>query len=82
MACYCQKSKVCSQSSDENGLSKLFDKENDVLLTTAQLAEKLNVSEKTIRDWRYAHGLPGIKLRSVVRYRARDVLEWLKTNGG
>lgn len=67
---------------ERHGMSKLFDIENDVLYTTTEIAEKLNVAEKTIRDWRYARGFPAIKLGpKLVRYRWRDVLEWLITNG-
>ena len=82
MTCYCQNSRVFKDIPNHQGLGELFDIENDVLLTTAQLAETLNVSEKTIRDWRYSQKLPAIKLRKLVRYRLGDILEWLKTNGG
>ncbi len=68
---------------DRERSAKLFDIENGTLLTTAELAERLNVAEKTIRHWRYARGLPAVKLGpKLVRYRWKDILGWLKANGG
>ncbi len=68
---------------DRNRSSTLFDIEKDDLLTTEELAAKLNVAVKTIRHWRYAQQLPAIKLGpKLVRYRLKDVLGWLSSHGG
>ena len=64
-------------------LDELFEKEIDQLLTTAQVAKKLNIAEKTVRKWRYEGLLPAVKVgKRLVRYRWRDIREWLRTNGG
>jgi excisionase family DNA binding protein len=47
------------------------------LLTTKQLAEKLQVAEITIHKWR-EKGLPFLKLGRAVRFNLDDVMEWLK----
>ena len=53
------------------------------LLKTEELAELLNVSPKTIRRWRYANDLGGIKIGArLVRYRWGDVVKWLESRGG
>ena len=62
--------------------SELCDNQEEKLLTTAELALRLSVAEKTIRDWRYARNLPAIKVGpKLVRYRWRDVCKWLITHG-
>ena len=58
-------------------LAKTLDENS--LLKTEELAELLNVSPKTIRRWRYACDLGGIKIGSrLVRYRWSDVVKWLQ----
>lgn len=62
---------------------QLFDNLNvEILLTAEQLATRLNVATWTIRKWRYERYLPPntmIKLRSQVRYRWAEVMNWLST---
>lgn len=63
--------------------SRVFDKGIEELLTTDQVAKALNVTVKTVRKWRYEGQLPAVKVgKRLVRYRMRDILEWLRTNGG
>jgi excisionase family DNA binding protein len=53
--------------------------EPDRLLTVAQLAEYLGVPVATIYAWRYRReGPPGFKVGKHVRYRWRDVEEWIE----
>jgi excisionase family DNA binding protein len=47
------------------------------LMTTKQLAEKLQVAEITIRKWRET-GLPFVKLGRAVRFEPEAVNEWIK----
>lgn len=47
----------------------------DGLLTTAQVAELANVSEQTVRRWRYDGDLPFFRLGyRTVRYQRDDVV--------
>lgn len=46
--------------------------------TEEQLAEALQVSVKTLQDWRYrGRGPAYIRVGGAVRYRASDVAAWL-----
>ena len=47
------------------------------LMTTKQLADKLQVAEITIRKWRET-GLPFVKLGRAVRFEPEAVNEWIK----
>lgn len=38
------------------------------LLTVNQLADRLNVSERTIRNWQTDRVIPFLKIRNVVRF--------------
>ena len=64
---------------------QLFDIDRDTLLSAGQLADKLQVSIKTVRHWRYTRILPPdvmVKVgRHLVRYRWLKVLEWLGQKG-
>jgi excisionase family DNA binding protein len=56
--------------------------EQDRLLTTAQLSERLQVSESTLRRWRTeGTGPPVVRAGRAVRYRWADVERWLKEAG-
>lgn len=47
-------------------------------LTTAQLAEMLQVPAATVRQWRYLKiGPRGVRVGKYVRYRRSDVESWL-----
>jgi excisionase family DNA binding protein len=49
------------------------------LLTTDELAAYLDVPVATIYAWRYHRtGPPGFRIGRYVRYRRRDVEEWLR----
>ena len=49
------------------------------LFTETQLAEKLDISVKTLRSWRYrGGGCPFLKLGAAVRYSWPDVERWLE----
>jgi len=49
-----------------------------VLLTEAQVADGLNISPRTLQQWRYKGGGPRYsKVGSAVRYRPEDVAAWL-----
>lgn len=55
----------------------------DQLLTSAQLADWLQLKEKTVRNWRHlGMGPPCIKLATgSVRYRRSDVEAWMAEVG-
>jgi excisionase family DNA binding protein len=56
--------------------------EDDRLLTTAQLSERLQVSESTLRRWRTEGTGPSVvRVGRAVRYRWRDVERWLEAGG-
>jgi len=49
------------------------------MLSTKELAEYLNVSEKTIYNYRQ-RGMPYIKVGGVMRHEKEKVMKWLKEN--
>ena len=52
----------------------------DAILTPAELSEELKVPLATVYAWRYRRiGPRGIRVGKHVRYRRRDVSEWLET---
>jgi excisionase family DNA binding protein len=52
---------------------------NDRLLTVDELAEYLGVPVAIIYAWRYRReGPPGFRVGKHVRYRWRDVQEWIQ----
>lgn len=54
-------------------------KANAELLTTRQTAEWLDVSHRTLENFRIAgRGPKYVKIGRCVRYRARDLKEWLE----
>ncbi len=50
------------------------------LLTVDQVAELLQISPKTIRNWTSARKLPSIKLNGIVRYAESDILSLIAEN--
>jgi excisionase family DNA binding protein len=51
------------------------------LLTTAQVAELLGLTEQRVRYWRHeGSGPPYVKLGRAVRYRPADVEDYLNAN--
>ena len=61
--------------------------DNDSLLTTQDVADKLKISLHTLASWRRQtnpHDLPWIEVGGSIRYRRSDVEAWLdkRTLGG
>ena len=50
------------------------------LLTTKELAALLAVSPKTIYSYVTRNIIPHYKIASSVRFRARDIAEWLRSH--
>lgn len=51
---------------------------SELLLTTEQLAERLQVPVATVRMWRHrGTGPKGVRLGRHVRYRASDLEAWI-----
>ena len=50
------------------------DPHTDPLLTTAEAAELLNVSPRTVEDWRLDRKLPAVKVGRLNRFRRSAVL--------
>ena len=51
----------------------------DLLWNEAQTADRLNLSPRTLQQWRYRGGGPRyLKIGSAVRYRPADVEVWLE----
>jgi excisionase family DNA binding protein len=49
------------------------------LMSTEEVAEVLGRPARTLRQWRYlGEGPRYLKVGATVRYRARDVEEWLR----
>ena len=60
----------------------MIDNCTERLLTVAEVAAWLNVSEGTIRYWRHIHrGPPSLTVGFAVRYRRAEVEEWLAARG-
>ena len=49
------------------------------MLSTKELAKYLNVSKKTIYNYRQ-RGMPYVKVGGVMRYDKKEVMKWLKEN--
>lgn len=55
---------------------------DEPMWTLAQLAEYLQIPEKTIRNWRVSGAGPrGFRVGRHVRFRRADVMEWLEQTG-
>ena len=52
----------------------------DRLLTVADVAQLLNVSERTVRRQTASGVLPHVRIGSIPRYRLERVLAWLEEN--
>lgn len=48
------------------------------LMTSAEVAQVLRVSEKTLSNWRYRGQIPYLRVGGLVRYRWSDIDAWLK----
>lgn len=51
------------------------------LLTPAEAADILRVDEGTLAVWRSAkrHGIPFVKVGRCVRYREKDLADWIES---
>lgn len=57
----------------------MADEQAEEYLTPEQLAELLQVSEKTLRRWRNeGTGPPFVRIGRIIRYRKRAALAWLR----
>lgn len=54
----------------------------DRLLTTKELADILAISPKTLYSYVARGMIPYFKIESNVRYRAREVSDWLRQHSG
>ena len=55
---------------------------DDVLLTEAEVAEMLRVSQRTVRRWRNeGSGPPALRVGRRIRYRRSAVEAWLDRRG-
>lgn len=54
----------------------------DRLLTTKELADILAISPKTLYSYVARGMIPYFKIESNVRFRAREVAEWLRQHSG
>lgn len=53
----------------------------DFLMTEMQACELLSVSPRTLQAWRVRGGGPKyVKIGKAVRYKRRDISEWLREN--
>jgi excisionase family DNA binding protein len=62
----------------------VFDRLNasDKLLTAKELARMLAISEKTVYSYVARNMIPHYRIEANVRFRARDVAEWLRLHVG
>jgi excisionase family DNA binding protein len=51
------------------------------LLTAREVARMLAISEKTVYSYVSRNLIPHYKIEANVRFRAKDVAEWLKSHG-
>jgi hypothetical protein len=53
----------------------------DALLKEELVANQLNVSVRTLQSWRLRRaGPPFVQIGRAVRYRRRDLLDWIEAN--
>jgi phage terminase Nu1 subunit (DNA packaging protein) len=56
-------------------------KDDDALLNEVQAAEFLDLSIRTLQAWRVrSAGPPFVKAGRAVRYRRRDLIDWIDAN--
>jgi excisionase family DNA binding protein len=51
------------------------------LLTVKQLAQLLNVSARTLRDWTLKRKIPFLKINGAVRFSAPAIAQWVIAEG-
>lgn len=52
----------------------------DRLLTPEEVAERLSVTVKTVREWLRTGELTGVKLGRIWRVREEDLIAWVESN--
>lgn len=52
----------------------------DMLLTTGQVKQVLGVSDPTLYRWRKLHLIPCYKVGGVFKYKANEIIKFLKAN--
>jgi excisionase family DNA binding protein len=52
----------------------------DKLMTPEEVAERLNVTVNTVREWLRAGELTGVKLGRIWRVREEDLKAWVESN--
>jgi excisionase family DNA binding protein len=52
----------------------------DNLMTPEEVAEKLNVTVNTVREWLRSGELTGVKLGRIWRVRTEDLKAWVESN--
>jgi excisionase family DNA binding protein len=52
----------------------------DNLLTPEEVAEKLNVTVNTVREWLRNGEITGVKLGRIWRVRVEDLKAWVESN--
>ncbi len=73
--------KPTSQSSGLDLKGAPLPSDPDALLTEAQAGSFLNLSVRTLQAWRLRGGGPHyVKCGRAVRYRRRDLVEWIDAN--
>ena len=51
--------------------------EENKLYTTAEIADKFQVTRQTLDKWKLK-GLPFIRIDNIIRYNIDDVMEWVE----
>lgn len=52
--------------------------EQELLLDVPQVAERLNVSERSVRRWAYEKRLSSVKLGKLLRFKQKDVEQFVE----
>lgn len=54
----------------------------DKLLTVADVAEMLQVSEQTVRNWEKSNALQSVRVEGIIRFWTSDIKDFLENGGG
>lgn len=52
----------------------------EMLLTTGQVKQVLGISDPTLYRWRKMHLIPCYKIGGVFKYKAEEIINFLKNN--
>lgn len=52
----------------------------EILMTSAEVAKILAITEKTLANWRYRRVIPYLKIHGIVRYRKKDIDAFIASN--